>query len=147
MATREKELGHIRISELNSEITTKKGVPGIWIPFPDNKCIFIHEGKNGKTNVDVEIEVIPTPNSKYTDKMVKASLPKAVREKERIQFDSDEYRQMTPILGNLKYFQFEDRSQQTQARNTQADDDLPPDLNPEADWGDEPDWGTPPARR
>lgn len=135
MAKETKDLGHIRLSELDSEVTTKKGVPGIWIPFPTNPCIFVNE-KDNRTTVDLDIEVIPTPRSQYSDKMVKASLPKSYRNAHNVRFDTDEYKRLTPILGNLKTYEYE-RNTQGGANPQPTDDigDLPPGLDADGDWG------------
>lgn len=141
MAKRTTDIGHIRLSDLASEIATKAGKRGIFIPFEDNACIFVNE-KEGKTNVDLDIEVIPTPNSQYSDKMVKASLPKSYRQAHNLRFDSDEYKRITPILGNLKTYEFEvngnnrQQTPQTQSQRPIDDfDDLPPALAGDGDWG------------
>lgn len=133
-----KEIGRFRLSDLNCEVTQKFNVPGIWIPFPDNACIDVKE-KDGKTIVDVFIEVIPTPNSQYSDKMIKSQLPKKYREENGIDFDSDQYKKLTPILGNLKIYEFEDKraSQQPQQSKPSVDDYdyLPPGLSGDGQWG------------
>lgn len=132
MAKRTKDIGHIRLSDLNHEVAVKAGREGIFIPFDTNACIFVNS-KDGKKTVDLDIEVIPTPNSQYSDKMVKASLPKSFREKNNLSFDSDEYRRLTPILGNLKTYEFEESKKQ--GRAPADDDDLPPALQGDGDWG------------
>lgn len=145
MAKETKDIGHIRLSDLDSEVTTKKGVPGIWIPFPTNACIFVNE-KDNRTTVDLDIEVIPTPRSQYSDKMVKASLPKSYRLAKNIRFDTEEYKKLTPILGNLKTYEFEKTPQNPPRQQTPADDfdDLPSGLDGDGDWGgqipEDKDW-------
>ena len=136
MAKRTKDIGHVRLSELNHEVATKAGVQGIFIPFNSNACIFVNT-KDGKTTVDLDIEVIPTPNSKYSNKMVKASLPKSYREKNGVSFDSERYKELTPILGNLKTYEFEEQGKggSQQQSTLGPDDDLPEGLNPNGEWG------------
>ena len=87
--------------------------------------------------MDLDIEVIPTPNSQYSDKMVKASLPKSVRDKCGVTFDSEEYKKMTPILGNLKTYEFEEakKTNQQVSQATPVVDDLPEALDGNGQWG------------
>lgn len=136
MAKRTKDIGHIRLSELKHEVATKAGVQGIFIPFNPNPCIYVNT-KDGKTTVDLDVEVIPTPNSKYSNKMVKASLPKSYREQNGVSFDSDRYKELTPILGNLKTYEFDDQAKGGAQAQTALgpDDDLPEGLNANGEWG------------
>lgn len=139
MAKKTKDIGHVRLSELKCAIAQMNSEQGIFIPFRPNACIFV-SNKDGKTTVDLDIEVIPTPNSKYSDKMVKASLPKSFRDKNRISFDSDEYKALTPILGNLKTYEFEEKENtRTATAQPQAVspvvDDLPEALDGNGQWG------------
>ena len=136
MAKKTKDIGHVRLSELKCAIAQMSGERGIFIPFRPNACIFVNE-KDGKTTVDLDIEVIPTPNSQYSDKMVKASLPKSVRDKCGLSFDSEEYKKMTPILGNLKTYEFEETKKVgTQApQSAPVVDDLPEALDGDGQWG------------
>lgn len=143
MAKRTKDIGNIRLSELKHEVAVKAGVEGIFIPFNENPCIFVNK-KEGRTTVDLDIEVMDTPRSQFSDKMVKASLPKSVRQKHNLSFDSDEYKRLTPILGNLKTYEFDDAGRGTQPSSALADnDDLPPGLAGDGEWGPAPsanDW-------
>lgn len=136
MAKRIKDIGHIRLSELKHEVATKAGVQGIFIPFNTNPCIFVNT-KDDKTTVDLDVEVIPTPNSKYSDKMVKASLPKSYREQNGVSFDSERYKELTPILGNLKTYEFEEQAKGNVSPQSTLgpNEDLPEGLDANGQWG------------
>ncbi len=129
MAKRTTHLGNIALTNLVHETRICGGKKGIFIPLDDNPCLYLSE-KNGRKTINLDIEVKPTPNNKFgSDFMVKASVGKENRQ--RLGIDRDELERYTPILGNLRTFEFEER-QEGPAPQEKAQQPLP-DLPEEFD--------------
>lgn len=108
MAKRETFLGSIALTGLVNETIIRNGKKGIFIPINDNPSIYFQQKENGDKIINLDIEVKPTPNSQYGNShLVKASVGKANRQKFNLQGDA--LNRATPILGNLKRFEFEAR--------------------------------------
>ena len=107
MAKRTTHLGNIALTNLVHETRICGGRKGIFIPIEDNPCLYLSE-KSGKKTINLDIEVKPTPNNKYgSDFMVKASVGKENRQ--RLGIGREQMDRYTPILGNLKTFEFDER--------------------------------------
>jgi len=107
MAKRMTHLGNIALTNLVHETRIVGGKKGIFIPIDDNPCLYFSE-KNGTKTINLDIEVKPTPNNKYgSDFMVKASVGRENRKKYGITRETID--RFTPILGNLRTFEFEER--------------------------------------
>ena len=133
MAKRTTHLGNIALTNLVHETRIFGGRKGIFIPLEDNPCLYLSE-KNGKRTINLDIEVKPTPNNKYgSDYMVKASVGKDNRQ--RLGLSREDLDRCTPILGNLRTCEFEERQQPSPAQPAaQSGKPLPgPDLPEEFD--------------
>ena len=131
MAKRTTHLGNIALTNLVHQTRICEGKKGIFIPLEDNPCLFLSE-KNGKKTINLDIEVKPTPNNKYgSDFMVKASVGRENRQK--LGISREEMERYTPILGNLRTFEFEDRQQGAPTGQGTAPSGPAPDLPEEFD--------------
>ena len=133
MAKRTTHLGNIALTNLVHETRICGGRKGIFIPIEDNPCLYFSE-KNGKKTINLDIEVKPTPNNKFgSDFMVKASVGKENRQ--RLNLSREDLDRFTPILGNLRTFEFEERQQPTSGQPAERQEQAPhgPDLPEEFD--------------
>ncbi len=107
MAKRKTYLGSISLANLNHKAINHEGQKGIFIPIGDmNPCIYYTKKEDGSRLFNLDIEVKPTPNSKFGNSfMIKANVGKINRQQYNI--PNDKLAEVTPILGNLKEFEFE----------------------------------------
>lgn len=128
MTKRITNLGNIALTALVHETIIRNGKKGIFIPVDVNPCIYFSQKEDGKKVVNLDIEVKPTPNSKYGNNfLVKANVGKANREKFHITRENiDKY---SPILGNLKEFSFEVSDAQQGPAPQAPPEDLPDEMN------------------
>ena len=109
-------LGNIALTALVHETIMHNGRGGIFIPIEGNPCIFYQKKEDGTRIINLDIEVKPTPNGKYGNThLVKASVGKSNRDKYGIK-TNDQLAKATPILGNLKRFEFEVKDGQGQGQ-------------------------------
>lgn len=79
-------------------------VPMICIPVQDNPCIFVTEPKdaNSRRKVLVDVDILPTPKSKFNTHMAKATVGQKNLEKFGLnRADRDRMAIAEPILGNF----------------------------------------------
>lgn len=96
--------GSIDLAALNVEYgKSKAGKKAIVIPIDDNPCLFVTEPRNGgKRKVLLDLDVIPTPKSKFNTHMAKATVGKANLEKFGLDRNNkDAMAVAEPILGNF----------------------------------------------
>lgn len=134
MAKRTTYLGSISLLKtkkgegLVSEPIMHNGKKGIFISIDDNPAIYYKKNEDGTRTCNLDIEVKPVTNSQFSNShMIKLNVGKENRQKFNIQ--GAQMKDHTPIVGNLKAFEFEDRSSQG--------DDLPAGNTPEqfdTDW-------------
>ena len=107
MAKRTTYLGSVSLTGLIHETIIRNGKKGIFIPVDDNPSIYYQQKDDGSKVINLDIEAKPTPNNQYgNDFMLKASVGKANRQKLG-NISRDQMNQYTPILGNLKKFEFD----------------------------------------
>ena len=105
---KETYLGSVNLKALPGAYIASNGPQqrAIVIPIDSNPAIYVTQSKSGEEIVNLDIEAKPTPNSKFGSAyMVKANVGKANRQKFNIQ--PAQLNQFTPVLGNLKKFEFE----------------------------------------
>ena len=86
-----------------------------------NPSIFVCKSKNGTDKAYLDIVVRESPNNQFGNThFVKASVGRTNREKMGI--SREDLPKYTPIIGNLKTYEFQDRQQQPEAV-----EDLPED--------------------
>ena len=100
-------LGSVSLTSLNHETIIRNGKKGIFIPVEENPAIFFQQKEDGTKVINLDIEAKPTPNNQFgNDFMLKASVGKANRQKLG-NLTREQMNQYTPILGNLRKFEFE----------------------------------------
>ena len=102
-------LGNIDLTKVNHQTIMHGGVRGIFIPIDNNPCIYYKEKNDPKTgqpvkviNLDIEVKAVKTD---YSDYMIKGYVGKENRQKYGIK--NADLQNVTPIVGNLKRFEFE----------------------------------------
>ena len=123
--------GSIALTGLVHETRQVNGKKGIFIPIDDNPSIFFQMKEDGTKIINLDIEVKPTPDSKYGNShFVKAFVGKANREKFNI--SNERLKDYTPILGNLKRFEYdsnENGGQKQQYQSAPSGEDMPAELD------------------
>lgn len=133
MAKRKTYLGSIALTALVHETRVVAGKKGIFIPIDENPSIYFQQKEDGTKIINLDVEVRPTPNSKYGNShFVKASVGKASREKHGLR--KDQLERYTPIIGNLREFEFEipegtQSSPAAQSQGGYGGEDLPAELD------------------
>lgn len=102
-------LGSISLTALKHKTIQHDGQKGIFIPVGQlNPSIYFSTKEDGTKVINLDIEVKPTPNSKFGNAfMVKANVGKVNRQTYNI--SGSDLENCSPILGNLKEFTFEVR--------------------------------------
>jgi len=91
--------GQINLLKLKNARRVQDGnIKGIFIPIYDNPAIFA-EGRGAYLNIRI-VEKESEYNGKKFSHFIAADLPKEKREELREQLDDDDFRAVTPILGN-----------------------------------------------
>jgi hypothetical protein len=105
---------------LKAEITTnQRGLQGVFIPFDFNPAVYVKARQDGSTLVNLDIEIVETPDSKYGNShMIKLSVGKENRQRlgQPTREQMDEY---TPIVGNIKTIEREVADAPAQGQATQ----------------------------
>lgn len=111
MSKRETFLGSVSLTSLSHKTIVHEGVKGIFLPVGiENPSIYFSTKEDGSKIINLDIEVKPTPNNQYGNAfMIKANVGKVNRQTYGL--NGDALAQKTPILGNLKRFEFEVRDQ------------------------------------
>lgn len=105
----------------------KTGKPGVFIPIEDNPSIYLSERNGGRT-INLDIEAVETPNNQYGNShLLKLSIGKENRQKLGT-LTNEQYDQYTPIVGNLKRFEFEDRQGQQEGQQGYQGPDMPANI-------------------
>lgn len=115
MAKRKTYLGSVSLTALTHKTIVHEGVKGIFIPVgAENPAIYFSKKEDGTKVINLDIEVKPTPNNQYGNAfMVKANVGKVNRQTYGL--SGEALNEKTPILGNLKEFEFEVRDQNAPA--------------------------------
>lgn len=118
--------GSVSLPALNHETIIHKGQKGIFIPVENNPAIYFKVKPDGSKVINLDIEVTPTPQNQYGNShYIRLNVGKENRQKYGI--SNDKIKDYSPIVGNLKAFEFEDRQGGQQGAATDnASDDLPP---------------------
>lgn len=107
MAKRKTYLGSIALTALTHKTIIHEGMKGIFIPVGEqNPAIYFSTKEDGSKIINLDVEVKPTPNNQFGNAfMIKANIGKANRQTYGI--SGEAINQKSPILGNLKEFEFE----------------------------------------
>lgn len=107
MAKRKTYLGSISLTTLAHKTIVHEGVKGIFIPVGEqNPSIYFATKEDGSKIINLDLEVKPTPNNQYGNAfMIKANIGKANRQTYGL--SGEAANQKSPILGNLKEFEFD----------------------------------------
>ncbi len=106
-------LGSISLTALKHETIIHGGQKGIFIPVEQNPAIFFSQKEDGSKVINLDIEVKPILNGKYGNThLIKCNVGKVNREKYGLR--PEQLNEVTPILGNLKRFEFEVRDNNPQ---------------------------------
>lgn len=102
------------------------GMPCIVLPVNElNPAIYLKKNDDGSKVINLDIEVRPTPQNQYGNShYIRLHVGKENRQKYNI--PNEKLNDLTPIVGNLKEFSFEERGAQGQQGQNQPVDDLPP---------------------
>lgn len=90
---------------IQAEIVTRPntGQQGIFIPLGKNPSIHVKTVDDGTTYVNLDIEIVPTPNNEKSSHMVKLDVRNENREKFGLTWDQVN-QSYTPIVGNLRTY-------------------------------------------
>ena len=122
MAKRTTLRGSVSLTSLEHETIIRNGQKGIFIPVEKNPAIFFKVGNDGKKVINLDIEVSPSPQNQYGNShYIRLNVGKENRQKYNI--PNDKLREYTPIVGNLKQFEFEDKNGGQQGQG--APEDMP----------------------
>ncbi len=125
---RETFLGSISLTKLKHETIVHGGKKGIFIPVEENPSIYFQVKDDGSKIINLDIEVKPTPNGNYGNThMIKCNVGKANREKYGLK--PEQIGDNSPILGNLKRFEFEVRDNGQDGAPAGADYGAPSEQN------------------
>lgn len=117
--------GSVSLPSLNHETIIHKGQKGIFIPVENNPSIYFKVKPDGSKVINLDIEVTPTPNNQYGNShFIRLNVGKENRQKYNI--PNDLLKDYTPIVGNLKAFEFEDRQGQQEKAPDTSSEDMPP---------------------
>ena len=109
---------------VGAQNTTVDGRNCIVIPVENNPSIFVTSTKSGAARAYLDIVIRESPNNQFGNThFVKANVSKSNRE--RLGISRDGLSKYTPIIGNLKPFDFQ--GQAPAAAQQPGDDDLPAD--------------------
>lgn len=111
MPKRETYLGSVSLTALAHKTIVHEGVKGIFLPVgSENPSIYFSTKEDGSKIINLDIEVKPTPNNQFGNSfMIKANVGKVNRQNYGL--TGEALTQKTPILGNLKKFEFEVKDQ------------------------------------
>lgn len=85
----------------------KTGKKGIFIPVDDNPSIYVKVREDGKKTINLDIEIVETPNNTYGNShLIKLNIGRENRQKLG-NLSREQQDQLTPIVGNIRRFEFE----------------------------------------
>lgn len=127
MAKRTTYRGSVNLTALKHETIVRNGQKGIFIPVEQNPSIYFKVKQDGSKLINLDIEVTPTPDNQYGNShYIRLSVGKDNRQKYGIR--NDQIKDHTPIVGNLKAFEFEDRQGQQEGQQGYQGPDMPANI-------------------